>query len=151
MNYEPSRILATYLWDQCDEAVQPPTADLTEWPLFYSNLPDKPDNALFLYDSGGIEDGRLMASGEKIFHPTLTLLCRCAKSPSLAFNKIQALALFFDTINRRSAGNPITMESTVYRLDNVSRQSSPLYVGEEAGTNRFMYSLNLKLTLININ
>lgn len=139
MNHPPSQILAKHLWVG-SIFTQPTTAGL--WPIFHQNLPDQPVNAGVLYDTDGFADGRIMASGQKIVHPGIMCHVR-AGTPGAAFLKLQTLADYLDTIRRAS----VEIEGTTYRIDNASRQGSPLYLGEEEEALCFRYSLNMILTI----
>lgn len=112
---------------------------------FIGYLPDDPDEALTIFDTLGMQDGRIMETGERIDHPGLQITIRSPDYSSAA-NWAKDVALFLDGVKRIS----IVMDSSeAYCLQNVKRTGTINYLGVETeGTKRrHIFTLNMVVTL----
>jgi len=139
--HTPAQILATYL--QTLGSVTAPSVG-GSWPIFVSSLPDGKDvpaNAACLFDTAPVKEGRLMA-GAVILKYGVELFLR-SSDLSTGWQKINALALDIDAIKRTQ----VTVESNDYRINNVVRIGSIACLGQEEETRRYVFSLNLLVTM----
>lgn len=115
------------------------------WRGFVSFFPDMPDEALCLYNTSGVDDGRLMINGERIQHPGVQITFRARQSED-CFNMAQAIAEWLDA----QRNLVIAMGSgDAYVLLNAKRTGTINQLGVETEGNRqrTQMTLNLLLTL----
>lgn len=101
----------------------------SDWQTFINVLPDDDSyrhNALCIYDTTGILDGRLHTSGETIVHPGLQIRCR-GKTFAVARTKIAAIANSLDALLRKA----VTIDATNYTIQAFNRTGDPLSLGNE--------------------
>jgi hypothetical protein len=115
-----------------------------DWGLFMAFLPDDPDNAICVYDTAGIMDGRMMRTGERIEHPGIQIRVRGPVYKD-TWEKANLIALALDTVQK----NVVTTEEEDYIIHNVSRTGAIIPVGvEDAGRiRRHHFTMNMILTL----
>jgi hypothetical protein len=139
----PSVIIKEYLVAQ-GFATEP--SDETDWPIFRTRLPDGnnvPHNAMAVYDTDGVKDGRLMVDGEPILRHGIIVLVR---SPDFdtGWTKAGDIADLFD----RVFNELFEMDDAAYTLCNCSRTTGVIPVGQEEGTKRrYIFSINMLLTV----
>lgn len=110
---------------------------------FYNRLPDAPDTAVMVKDTGGnpVPDGKALGYDE----PTLQILVRGTRDPRTGKTLAQS---FYD---RYHALCRVTLDpggEAVRLIDCTSLQSAPAHIGtDEKG--RHLYSLNLALHVRN--
>lgn len=112
---------------------------------FIGYLPDLPDNAITLYDTEGIQDGRIQSSGERIDHPGVQVTLRGTNYPAVSQHANQ-IASFLDAQKRIS----IAVDSNdTYILHNVKRTGTLNYLGVETqgSKRRHIFTLNMVVTL----
>ncbi len=116
-----------------------------EWPVFASFMPDEADNAICVYDDGGVPDGRIMASGEKIVHPTI-LVHVTGPDYDTAWDKAEAIALAMDAVRRTVV---VISSEVAYTFHNVSRTGPPnsLGVQGEGDRRRHVIAVSAAVTL----
>ena len=127
-------------------------ADSVEaWPIHIQHEPDgdeEQDNMITLYDLGGTDDGRAMRTGERFDHETLQVRVR-AKDFLIGRARMKLIADLFDGILRE----PVTVvvnetTSEDYAIQNISRSSPILPLGQEKGTKRRqLFTLNVAVTI----
>ena len=113
------------------------------WPIFISFLPDLPHVMLAVYDTAGIEDGRIM-DGPKIEHHGIQVSVRTPLYLD-GLRKARAIADAFDDQLRTI----VDVESdTTYTIQNISRQGTILSVGvdEQDGQRRHYFTINAVVT-----
>jgi hypothetical protein len=113
------------------------------WPAYVSFLPDFPAEAVAVYDSIGVQDGRLM-SGIKIEHDGIQIILRSPEYQD-GWNKANDIALALDIQNNVS----VDVESdTSYIVVNVSRIGTINAAGvdEKDGQRRHYFTINAKVT-----
>ena len=110
------------------------------WPIYFSSLPDGEasspkvaDEAICVYDTDGLKDGRIMASGEVVVHEGFQVKVR-AKSGGYqaAQKKLKQIAQFLDTVLRVA----ITLDTTDYIIQNITRLSPASWAGKEPTSKR---------------
>lgn len=111
------------------------------WPVYNSQLNDKPDGALCVYNTSGILDGRLMA-GTVIEHPGIQIRVRAAIDAD-ALAKIKEVGTALDGFKNKE----VVIGTTTYVIQNASRKSPIIGLGVEDGTKRVSYTINYTLTI----
>lgn len=119
------------------------------WPVFVGNLPDQPDSAICLYDTGGLRDGRLMGGasggGRSITHPGWQIRVRSA-SPLDAWAKAREIVEILDGIKAFEC--PIG--SAGYTIASVTQTSDLLsfqWAAEQKVTRREQITFNGTITI----
>ena len=116
------------------------------WPIFAAHLPDGTTNAICVYDTGGLKDGRLM-TGATITHPGWQVRVRAARQPD-AWAKMEAIREALDAIGQTS----VAIDAATYKLAAVSQTGDILKFSLPAKTenttaNHEQITLNGTLTL----
>lgn len=140
MNHAPSQIIAKRIID-VRLGMLPPFVEGMTFPTYYGVLPERPDDAIVVIDTTSIPDGRLMRGGRQIEHPGIQVRVRAGKYAT-AYARLMAIARMFDAMKRTH----IVVDSTAYRVDNVSRRGRPIPLGPDE-TNRQHFTLNAVLTI----
>lgn len=139
MNHSPAKILATWLIAQ---GVFVSTAG-AEWKLFIAHQPAKPTRCAVLYDTSGINDGRLMSSGEQIVHHGIQLRIR-SEDYQNGWVKIKAAMEDLAALTNGA----VVIGADPYTIVNVSQTSSIASFGEENGSTRnYGWTVNFILTI----
>jgi len=116
-----------------------------EWPVFVGFLPDSPDEAICVYDTAGMSDGRYLATGYRVEHPGIQIRVR-GKDYQTTFEKVQSIA---ETLDLQSRIVVVLSSEEAYSVINVSRTGTilPLGIDEATGRRCHHFSLNAVLTL----
>ena len=120
-----------------------PVSD-TAWPIFVSNTPDLPDNLITLIDTSGVIDGRIMRTGEVHEHYGLSVQVR-GTGHTVAWQKMNQVKTALDESVLNSS---VTIDNSNYMVHSVSRRSGPLALGREAETDRFLFTFNVIVALM---
>lgn len=113
------------------------------WPINVSSEPDDPDNLITLIDTSGVFDGRIMQTGEKVEFYGVSIQVRAIDHVT-AWPKVEALKRALD----ESVHNYLVIVgSTDYSVHAVTRQSGPIALGREPGSNRLKFSMNVLVSL----
>lgn len=113
------------------------------WPIHISFLPDMPNVALGIYDTAGIDDGRIM-QGPQIEHPGIQVVVR-TPIYSDGWVKARAIADAFDNQIKTT----VALDSgDSYILHNISRRGNiiPVGVDENDGQRRHYFTINAAVT-----
>lgn len=114
-----------------------PSDDLA-WPIFSAQDVATPDNIIVVRDTSGVIDGRIQQTGEMVEYPGIQIRIRGVDQPT-AYVKAQAICYNLDrSVNRY----PITLDSTAYLVETVSRKGSVLHLGKEPSSKRDLYTVN---------
>jgi hypothetical protein len=110
----------------------------TPWPIFISNLPNSPNNAVVIYDQTGRDRGRRMVDGERTEMHGIQVVVR-SREYKPGWVKARNIAVAFDEFDRYE----ITIDGHNYLIHSASRTTEVIDAGEEEGVseNR-MFSLN---------
>lgn len=138
----PSRIIRKFLIDK-GLILATPTG---EWASFISFLPDDPDTAVAVYDTAGVQQGRIMRTGEKVEKPGIQIRFRSSDYPK-AWGKARAVADALDV----AGGSTVVLTNpneTVF-IQNVSRTGNILTAGieEEGDRKRHNLTVNAVITM----
>jgi len=147
MNHSPAYIIAQYLIGE--SLLSDPTGS-GSWPVYVGALPDGnkvEDNAVGCIDTTPIRDGRIMSSGETIFHYGVQLLLR-ARAYNTGYAKAEVLLSALEIV----AGIQEIISLKTYQIDNVSPSTGITVLGQEAqeinvSKRRYLFSLNFLVTL----
>ena len=144
MNYSPAKIIKEYLIDE--GIVVDPEGSVDGWKIYLSNLPDGENtdyDAVACMDTSPVKDGRIMKTGETIFHHGIQLLVRTSEyndGYAKASEILEALQVVDDV--------EITVGTDDFKINNVSPATGIVALGQEKGTKwREMFSLNFLVTL----
>jgi len=121
-----AKIVQKMLWDM-GFATRP--EDNLAWPLYYHYLPDKPDDAIVIYDTAGILEGRTHTDGFTQEKYGLTVTIR-ANAPVGQITKFRQLLLLWDTQVLRRA---VILGANHYNVQAITRKSET-YTGKELPT-----------------
>lgn len=111
--------------------VYPNSATVPIWPIYADHLPELPDNALCLYDTTGVREGRIMRTGESIRHPGWQIRVRALDAPT-AWSKVRAIEKVLDAIRQLE----IVLDGERYKIAAVTQTGTPLPLGQETDAKR---------------
>lgn len=128
----------------CVDSVESPSAD---WPVFVAALPDgagAKDNAVAVYDTSGVMDGRYMRMGTNIEHPGIQVRVR-STSYTDGWSKIVAIAAALEALLR----TVVVVDSESTTIQNVTRKGTPISLGPEPqNRRRVSFTINAIVTLV---
>jgi hypothetical protein len=114
----------------------------TPWPIFVGHLPDEPDNAVCVYDTAGVRDGRIHVTGETIGHPGWQIRVR-GGGYDVGYDKMKNVVDSLDTLRQIS----VVIDSDTYIIAATTRTSGPLSLGQEPdGSRRAGFTVNGTIT-----
>lgn len=112
------------------------------WPIYAHNLPDTPDNAVVVYDTAGLLDGRSGADSVMEEHYGIEIMVR--SSGVTGYTKADAIAVAMDTVQNVS----VTVDTTSYVVHAITRKSGVLKAGTETPTSkRYLFTVNAVVAL----
>lgn len=120
------------------------------WPAYYSHLPNTPDNAICVYETGGIVEGRTHTDGQTQeqygFQVMVRSLGGTPAEVDLGRAQLKAISDALDAVRRATVYLPLTNSPGMfskYLVHAVTRKSSLLSLGRESPTTtRRRYSGN---------
>ena len=116
--------------------------DEEEWPVFVGHMPDEPDNAVCVYDTTGIMNGRIQSTGESIRHPGWQVRVRSSAHPT-GYAKIASIRNHIDSIHREG----IELSPYSYTIYAATLTGGVQALGQEAEvTRRDNFTINGILT-----
>ena len=116
-----------------------------EWPIFVPFMPASPNSAIQIMQTTGRNDGRLMATSERIMHHGIQIIVRGSDYVATA-RKMQAIVSFCEQIRNTET----EIDGIVYRVNAMTRMSGPVYLGEEPDTRRSLLSVNFLISYVQI-
>jgi hypothetical protein len=115
----------------------------SDWPIYTARMPDKPDNALTVYDTAGLLEPRFHNTGERVEHYGCQIKVRHIDYGP-GFTKARAIADALDALYNQS----VTWNTTNYIIRVATRTSPVLTLGpEKDGTLREQFTVNATLTI----
>ena len=123
--------------------VTPASGTNSNWPTYTAQEPNSPDNVVTTYDVDGRDFGRTGLTGERFEHHGVQVRIRSATFP-VGWTKARALSVALDEDVYQES---VTIEGTNYFVHAVSRTSRPIYLGEEPGTQRHVFTINVTINL----
>jgi hypothetical protein len=143
----PAILIARHLIDTIGLFSDP--ANGSTWPLYIASLPDGTgveNNAAAVYDSPGINDGRLM-SGHTPEHRGVQFIIRFSNNATdyaAGFDKAESIKKEMDAIKNII----VVHDSMPYTIYAVSRRTPTIPMGVEEGTKRRQkFSLNFTISI----
>ena len=108
------------------------------WPIFVGHMPGLPDDALCIYDTPGIREGRLQVTGETVSHPGWQIRVR-AKDHVTGIMQMDLIAKNLDGVQR----NQLDVNGKSFIIYTVTQTSTIFSLGQEAdGKRRNLFTLN---------
>lgn len=117
--------------------------DRTSWATFEGAEPDFPDDCITVYDTQGVDHGRVGVTGERQESHGFQVRFR-SRTKSLGFAKAREVAVGFDVVYLAT----VYVDEVAYVVQSVKRNGEPLYIGHEApNSKRFLHTLNCVVSL----
>lgn len=118
------------------------------WPIYASYMPPEgPDQAVCIYDTSPVYDGRVMLTGAGVHHPGIQVMVRATDWPT-TYSK----AVDFHNALEQVKGVVVTLpDGSAYTISNAAEVKLPMRVGQEIGKNRMLCSVNCVLTIPELN
>lgn len=117
-----------------------------QWPVFVSTLPegtDVKDNALCVYDTSGVMDGRIQKTGESIEHPGIQVRIRSGDYAA-GFAKAKAAAAALDGIKMSA----VTVGAESAKVQSVTRGAVMSLGPEPQNRRRVSFTINGIVTMV---
>jgi len=136
--HSPARVIRQHLKES---SLVTDETDLGEWPSYVGSMPDTedtPDDAICIYDTAGMKDGRSMRSGQVWIHEGWMIHVR-SSDYDVGRDKAKEL---FEHLSREVSDVLVTIEAAVYQIVSVSMTSGIFSLGESETRNRRSFSLN---------
>ena len=137
----PSKVMQLFLIDQGYGNLPPNTV----WPIYFGfmpGVPQAPADAIAVYDTVGLKDGRLINTGEVIEYPGIQIRVR-ATAYENGFDRIQRITNKLDTVLKHL----IIIGNDAYTIHNITRLGPPISLGQEEGSTRVLFVVNTRMTL----
>lgn len=132
LRHSPARIIHQLLLDL--ELVTDPE-DGDAWPGFYRTEPDTPDDLVTVFNTLGRQDGRSNIDGYVFEHKGFQVKVRSGGNlaEDLAYDKASEIA---DALDRLVVRAEVTIESSIYYIQCISRTGDIMSLGLEPATGR---------------
>jgi hypothetical protein len=113
-----------------------------EWPVFAAHLPDSLDNAICVYDTPGVREGRIQETGKSVGKPGWQVRVRSVDYAD-GIAKIGAIADYFDTVLRL----PVEVGAFDYVIQAITQTGTILPLGQNNDEKRrYHFTLNGTIT-----
>jgi hypothetical protein len=141
----PADIVAAYLIQQglAVAPTNPPTNPPTDWQVTSSKMPDAGDNALAVRDLTPIKDGRVMNTGETVYHYSIQVKIR---GVDYVTGHARAVVIANDFDGLKQATPQIVYNGRTYKLGPATVTVPLTHWGEET-RKRELFGLNVKLPI----
>lgn len=120
------------------------------WPVTVGTIPQSPDNAIGLYDTAGVSDGKMWektgegeVQGKAVNHSGFQVRVRAKDYPT-AYAKAYDIAIALDAV----VNFQVTISGSVYLVPNISRRAAPLYNGPEPDSTRQVFTINALVPML---
>ena len=115
--------------------------------LCFVNLKeDTIDQALFIHDTAGVWFGRSLRSAKTLLHPGVSMIVRSLNEPQGAA-LAQSIANALDAVVKSVV---MTYDGSQHYLQSLYRVGGINSLGEEVGKRRFLWSLNARVAMQDI-
>lgn len=142
-SYTPAQVVGQLLVT-AGEGTAP--GDGLDWPVYVSRMPSPdssiPRNAIGVFDTSGLLDGRQMSDGRITQHPGFQVRVRSSAYRD-GFLKGEQIARALDSIRRMT----VVVGTSSVRVDNLSRSSTVVWLGTDPDSRMEQFSLNGRCTL----
>lgn len=130
-----------WLLIQLGIAAEPP---VTPWPAYCSSEPNFPDDCVTVYDVAGVDDGRLMVTGEAPTHYGVQVRVR-ATDHATGYAKASEIR---DTFAEDVLLETVTISDTTYLVQAMSRIGNVIALGKETPAGRrSLFTCNATVSL----
>lgn len=154
MKHSPAEVMRQLL---ITHVLGTPALKQQAWPAFVGSLPDKPPNAVALYDTQARMDGRIMRTGERITHPGFMVTIR-AIDYQTGWRRATAIADLLDQVcneqveieDNTCEGGPVTY---TYVVASITRKTAVVPIGSDAraegeeAKGRDLFTIDARVTL----
>jgi len=120
-----------------------------DWSVFVNREPDTPDQAITVYDTAGITEGRLQVSGEVPEQHSFQVRVRSSHYPD-GYDKIEAIATALD---QTVYGNTITLTEEYgtgtqdFTIHAATKRGTVIPLGvDESNSSRYLFTVNYTIT-----
>ena len=124
-----------------------------DWPIYVSQEPDYPDNAIMVFDTSPVLQGRVHNDGEVQERHGIQVVVRGVNEESSG-RKMREVSHKFDVSKNPGDGvyrNQVIIDNRIYLVHSISRESGPFYLGKDRFRSfRDRYSLNVTVSVRDI-
>ena len=107
------------------------------WPCYQSVLPDSPDNAVGIFETSSVKQGRLM-TGVVQDRPGFQVVVR-GRTYTEAYDRADVITTAIDAV----VNTPVDVkEVRAYVVHNLTRDGLPIHIPETGGRRRSHFSIN---------
>jgi len=139
LDYSPARVLLSALADLSLGAI-----GASQWALYAAFMPDRPDDAISLYNTTGLTQGRIQINGETQEQHGIQVRIRSATEEA-GWAKARAIAVALDTSIRETE---VSVASDAFILHSTNRTSDVISLGlESPTTKRRLYTINVTASI----
>tara|TARA_R110002020_G_scaffold376130_3_gene587308 strand:+ start:28068 stop:28517 length:450 start_codon:yes stop_codon:yes gene_type:complete len=140
LTHSPGYVVRKALVDLTDGTL--PSAS-GAWPIHTANMPNKPDSAILITETAGKISGRDHNSGTIQEHQGIQIMVRASRF-STAYTKAGQIIQSIDEDILRTA---VTISSSTYEIQSITRTTGALNIGKEEGTKRQIFTINAIVSL----
>lgn len=140
LNHQPAKLirLALVAFGHATHPDNTPPSN-QNWPCYFDDRPDTPDNLLSIYDTEGRDEGRTQIDGERQELYGIQITVR-ASDKNVGWRKIERIKEWMDTEFYRQT---YTIQGSSYLVQSINRTSGIIRMGREMpASRRYLYSLN---------
>lgn len=130
LTHSPADILRHLLIGKGIGLTPTPTPSNSDWPIYAHNEPDGPDNSITVFDVAGKKNGRIMIDGEVQEFHGFQVRVRSSVS-DVGYTKARNLTI---TLDENIYNDSVTISSSNYCVQSVTRTSDVIPLGKEATT-----------------
>lgn len=114
-----------------------------DWPAYVGKMPDDQDQMVHIKNTGGLMEGEILSSGQSINKPGLNFTIRAKDHPT-AYDKAKQIWDALGAIFR----NSVIVGGDTYVLWAFKRLTPPVYLGEEVGKRRELFSIDGRVSIV---
>jgi hypothetical protein len=115
----------------------------TNWDIYYSNMPDNPNNCICIYDTLPINNGRIQLTGEQVVHPGIMIHIRHSDYED-GYKKALSLC---ETLDEGIYTDTVEIEEEFYLVHAFCKRNGPNSMGRDPISNRLLFSINGQITI----
>lgn len=113
------------------------------WPITVAQEPTAPDNAITVYDTTPMPQGRLQPTGKFIDHAGFMVQVRCSDSQQGKIKIDAIMTALMESVKRTTVTVSDKYGTAAYLVTAVTKRSGPNTLGRDEGNqNRFLFTLN---------
>jgi hypothetical protein len=114
-------------------------APVEPWPVYALSEPEAPDNVLTVFNTTGVDHGRIMATGERDTHEGIQIRVRSASEED-GYLHAKNICRLLDTTVLRTG---VALEAISYRVNSFNRTSPIICLGKESPeSKRYLFTVN---------